>query len=474
MAQAKPSLYARFRNLFGAQDMTVGKPMQNLLLFSIPLLIGNFAQQMYSTVDSIIVGRFVGDHALAAVGASGPVLNLILVLFMAISTGAGIIVSQYFGAKEREELSRSVGNAILLILIAGIATSIVGLLVSRPIMSLLSTPDEIFDMSCLYLEILFAGILGSAFYNIVSGILRGLGDSATPLMYLLVACGLNIVLDYVFVVYFGWAVAGVAIATIIAQSVSAILCIVRLFRMKDVLDLNRSTVRLSAPRSAQLLRLGLPAGITQGIFSMAMIFVQKLTNSMGTAVIACSVAVMRVDGFAMLPNFTFGMAISTFVGQNIGANRLDRVDQGSRDAVKLSLGIAAMLVTALLFFGKTLLGWFTETETILELGARQLRILAAGYLAMSMMQVFGGIMRGAGDTMPSMWISMVTTIAIRVPVAYIWANLSRSAQWPNGSPDSLYFSLMISWVLGAVFTFLWYRRGQWRNKSVIRRAAQDA
>ena len=463
----------RLKGLFGAQDMTQGKPMRNLLQFSIPLLIGNFAQQMYSTVDSIIVGRFVGDHALAAVGASGPVLNLILVLFMAVSTGAGIIVSQYFGAKDRKQLSLSVGNAVVLVLIAGLITTVVGLLAARPLMSLLSTPDEIFEMSCLYLEILFAGIVASAFYNIISGILRGLGDSVTPLMFLLVACGLNIVLDYVFVVYFGWAVAGVAIATIISQAVSAVLCILRLFRMRDVLDLNRETVRFSKERSAQLLKLGLPAGITQGIFSMAMVIVQALTNTLGTQVIACSVAVMRVDGFAMLPNFTFGMATSTFVGQNIGANRLDRVQEGSKAAIKLSMIVAATLTVALLLFGRTMIGWFTETEAILDLGMRQLRILAVGYLAMGAMQVYAGIMRGAGDTMPSMWISLITTLTLRVPVAYIWAHFSKSAQWPNGSPDSLYVSLLITWVAGAALNYAWYRRGKWKEKSIIRQTVQE-
>ena len=463
-----------FRSFFGTQDMTQGKPMRNLLMFAIPLLIGNFAQQLYSTADSIIVGRFVGDHALAAVGASGPVQNLILVLFMAVSTGAGIIVSQYFGAKDREQLSKSVGNAVILIVIAGLITTAIGLLAARPLMRLLGTPDEIFDMSCVYLEIVFGGMLAIAVYNIVSGILRGLGDSVTPLMFLLIACGLNIVLDYIFIRYFGWGVAGAAIATVFSQFVSAVLCLIRLFRMKDTLDLNRETVRFSKERSAQLLKLGLPAGITQGIFSMAMVIVQALTNSMGTLVIACSVAVMRVDGFAMLPNFTFGMATSTFVGQNIGAGRLDRVKEGSRAAITLSMAVAATLTIALLIFGRTMIGWFTETEAIMDLGMRQLRILAVGYLAMGAMQVYAGIMRGAGDTMPSMWISLVTTVLLRVPTAYIWAHFTKSEQWPNGSPDALYFSLLVAWVAGALLNYLWYRRGNWKEKSIIRKAPQEA
>lgn len=468
------SLGARLRGFFGAQDMTQGDPMKVLLHFSVPLLIGNFAQQLYSTADSIIVGRFVGDHALAAVGASGPLLNLILVLFMAVSTGAGIIVSQYFGARDRRELSLAVGNAVVMVLIVGVITSVMGLVLARPLMTLIGTPGEIMEMGVLYLQILFGGILASAFYNIIGGILRGLGDSVTPLMFLLVACALNIVLDYVFVVYFGWAVAGVAIATIIAQAVSAVLCIIRLFSMRDVLDLNRETVRFSRARSAQLLRLGIPAGITQGIFSMAMVLVQALTNTMGTLVITTNIAVMRVDGFAMLPNFTFGMATSTFVGQNIGADRLDRVREGSKAAIKLSMLVAATLTVTLLLFGRTMIGWFTETEAVKDLGMRQLRIMSIGYLAMGVSQVYGGIMRGAGDTLPTMWISLITSVCLRLPVAYLWAYLTRSPQWPSGSPDGLYFSLLITWVIGAALNYAWYRRGKWKDKAVVRRPVAEA
>lgn len=460
---------SRMRAFFGTRDMTTGKPMRALLQFSIPLLIGNFAQQLYSTADSIIVGKFVGDNALAAIGVSMPVLNLLLVLFMSISTGASIVVSQWFGAKDRAELSKAVGNALVLVFIGGLLSTILGLAVTRPIMRLIGTPEEIFDMACQYLEILFAGLIAVAFYNIISGILRGMGDTVTPLFFLLICCGLNVVLDYVFVAKFGWSVMGAAVATILAQAVSAVLCIARLFRMRDELDLNRSTVRLDTGRSKQLLRLGLPAGATQGIFSMAMLVVQALVNSMGTMVAACSIAVMRVDGFAMLPNFTFGMAISTYVGQNIGARLMDRVDQGVKEAVRIAMAVSITLTIALLFFGRDMIGWFTETEAIRDLGMHQLRILAVGYIAMGIMQVFSGIMRGAGDTLPSMWISLVVTVCVRVPVAYIWAYFTRTPQWPNGSPDSLYFSLLLSWLMGALLNYLWYRRGNWREKSIVRK-----
>lgn len=302
--------------------------MRNIVQFSVPLLIGNLAQQLYSTVDSIVVGRYVGDTALAAVGASGPVINLLIVLFVGISTGAGIMVSQYFGAKQKEHLSTTVGNCVTLTLISALIIMALGALITRPLMSLLHTPAEIYDMACDYMTIIFVGILGSAYYNIFSGILRGLGDSVTPLIFLLIACALNTVLDIWFVAGLRMGVAGAAWATILAQFVSGGLCLIRLLMMRKVVQINRKTLHLHKFYAMQLAKLGLPSGITQAIFSLAMIVVQSLTNSMGTAVIACTTVVMRVDGFAMMPNFTFGTAMTTYAGQNMGAGLLDRTRQG--------------------------------------------------------------------------------------------------------------------------------------------------
>lgn len=452
---------------FGAQDLTVGSPVTNLLKFSVPLLIGNFAQQLYSTVDSIVVGRYVGDTALAAVGATMPIVNLLLVLFMAISTGAGILVAQFFGARSWKLLNKAIGNALTLVFISSLLIMAIAIPLARPILVFLDTPVEIVDMAAAYLQIVFLGILGFGFYNIIAGILRGLGDSITPLIYLLICTSLNTVLDVWFVAGLGWGVAGAAWATIISQFISAALCIIRLLRMREIVVVSRDNLVLDRALITKLLKIGMPAGVTQAVFSLAMVVVQALTNSMGYQVITTTTAVMRIDGFAMMPNFTFGMAISTFVGQNIGAKRMDRVDQGTRVAVILALAVSTSLTLLLLIFGGSLIRLFTETPEIVSLGLRQIRILAAGYIAMSMTQVFGGIMRGAGDTMPSMWISMFTTVVFRVPAAYLLAYLTRSAAWPNGSPEALFFSLLISWVLGAVLTFSWFRRGNWRRKSLL-------
>lgn len=459
---------ARF---FGAQDMTAGRPVSVLVQFSVPLLVGNLAQQLYNTVDSIVVGQYVGDNALAAVGASGPILNLLLVLFMGIATGAGIMVSQYFGAKQREDLSKTVGTTILLTLFSSFFIMAAGPLLTPPLMRLLDTPPEIYDMSCSYLTIFFLGIAGFAFYNILAGILRGLGDSLMPLVFLMIACGLNIVLDLLFVAQFGWGVAGVAYATVIAQAISAVLCLARLIRMKETLTLNRHALKLSKRLVLQLTKLGLPSGLTQAVFSMAAIVVQSLTNQLGTTVIACSTVVMRVDGFAMMPNFTFGTAMTTYAGQNMGAHRLDRVKEGTREGMKLGLLVSVLLTVSILVFGGPLMRLFTQTEEVVMMGVHMMRILAVGYIAMAVTQILSGVMRGAGDTMTPMWISLITTVVLRVPIAYGIAYFTRSELQPVGSPDSLFISLLVSWVMGAVITIWMYKRGRWHTKAITEQEA---
>ncbi|MDD3409790.1 MAG: MATE family efflux transporter [Eubacteriales bacterium] len=454
-----------FKQLFAPRDMTKGKPMTELIMFSVPLLVGNFAQQMYNTVDAIVVGKYVGDHALGAVGLAGPILNLLLALFMGVSTGAGIVVSQYFGAKDRVQLSKSVGTIINVTFWTGLVTTALGMLVSRPLLVLLGTPAEMLDMANAYLMIIFAGMMGCAYYNILGGVLRGLGDSISPLLYLLLSTVLNIVLDIAFIKFFNMTTDGVAWATIIAQGISAVFCYFRLARMRDVLDVNRHTLRLDKPLASRVLKLGMPAGLTQAIFSLSAIVVQSLTNTLGPVVVTTCTAVMRVDGFAMMPNFTFGIAATTFAGQNVGARRPDRVRQGAKDCLKLALACSSVLTLGILFFGAQLMSIFTNTPQIVELGARMMRIMAVGYIAFSVTQTLSGVMRGMGETVLPMWISLIATIVIRMPLAYLLAYLTRSPEWPAGNPDSLYWSLLISWVSGCLITAVCYRKGKWRGRA---------
>jgi putative MATE family efflux protein len=458
--------FSKLQKLFAPVDMTAGNPGKQIVAFAIPMLIGNIAQQLYNTADSVIVGRYVGDNALAAVGSASPILNLLLVLFVGISVGAGIMVSQYFGAKQREDLSGTIGSCITLTAISSLFITIIGPLVSGPLLSYLDTPESIIGWCESYLNIIFIGIMGMAYYNILGGVLRGLGDSVSALLYLLIATIVNIVLDILFVASFGMGVAGVALATAIAQALSAVLCFWKLLRMSDIFDMKKKYLKLHRKYAITTIRLGLPSGLTQAIFSMAMIIVQSLTNSFGEMFIAANVIVMRVDGFAMMPNFSFGTAMTTYAGQNVGAHELERVDEGAKQGTFIAMGVSAAITALILIFGKYLMGIFTDTSELVDMSMRMMRILAVGYVAMAVTQSLSGVMRGAGDTMTPMWISLITTVAIRVPVAYGIAYLTRSEQYPGGRCESIFFSLLFSWTLGAVVTFICYRWGKWKQKAI--------
>lgn len=476
-------MLGKIKQFFGPQDMTIGKPMTNIAKFAIPLLIGNFAQQLYWTVDSIVVGQYCsvevngydGVQALASIGVSTPILFLLMFVFMSIGTGAGILVAQLFGARDKVGLEKCIGTSVTLTFLASALLTVVGVPLAGPLLHLVKTPDAYYEIAKAYLQIIFIGIIGGGFYNIISGILRGLGDSFYPLMFLVTAALLNIVLDLWFVIGFGWGVPGAAWATIIAQGVSAILCVLRLMRMKDVIVVNKRSLTPHKDTAKKILQLGLPAGATQGVFSLAMLFVQTLTNQMGEFVPAISMAIMRVDGFAMMPNFTFGLAISTYIGQNLGAGRTDRIKPGERAVLKLALGCSLVLVMALLIWGKNIIGLFINPENtdpdvyekVLYLGGMGIRILAGGYLAMAITQIYGGILRAAGDTISPMIISVITTVGLRLPIAYGLAYFTISDEWPKGHPYSLFISLLAAWVFGALLTYLRYRQGKWKSIKLV-------
>ena len=450
------------KSLFAAKDMTVGRPWKRIMEFSIPMLLGNVAQQLYNTADSVIVGKFVGDDALSAVGSAMPILNLLLALFVGVSTGAGIVVSQSFGARDREGLTKAIGNCIALSAVATLIIMIAGPLVTMPLLKLLGTDPTIINWCADYLNIYFVGIVGFFFYNMLSGILRGLGDSVSALGFLLLAAALNVGLDLWFVRSMG--VAGVSLATVVAQAISAVFCYIKLLKMRDLFDLNLKTIRLNPNVSGRILRIGIPSGITQAIMATAGMVVMNLTNAMGKTGGACNVIIMRVDGFAMMPNFTFGQALSVYTGQNVGAAKYDRVSQGVKQGGALALAFSSVITIILLFFSQYLFEFFTDTQSLIDLAVKMIRIMAVGYICISVTQVLGGVMRGAGDTVSPMWISIISTIAIRIPVAYLLAYLTRSVEYPHGHPGALFGSLMISWVLGMIISIVVYSIVKWKKK----------
>ncbi len=452
------------KRLFAPTDLTQGTPWKGIMQFTLPMIIGNVAQQLYSTVDSIVVGWYVGDNALAAIGSAMPLLNMLLVLFVGISAGVNIMVSQYFGARNREGLSYSIGNGLTVAAISCLILMLVAAPIMKPVLVMLNTPEAILQGCYEYLMISIVGIAGMAYYNILSGIIRGMGDSVSVLVYLLVATAINIVLDIWFVSFMG--VAGVALATVIAQGISSILCIIKLAGMRQEFDFGKKFFAPKAKYVKTMIRLGLPSGLTQAIMSSAMIVVQSLTNQFGEQFIAANVVVMRVDGFAMMPNLSFGMSLTTYAGQNVGAGQYDRVTKGAKQGTLLAVLFSTVITGVILLFGKLLMGVFTDTKELVDLSYSLMQILAVGYIAVAVSQSLSGIMRGAGDTVTPMWISLVSTILIRVPLAYGLCYLTRSPEFPIGRRECIQISLVASWVLGAIITVIFYRLGRWKKKAI--------
>jgi len=450
----------QFIERFSSVDMTEGTPWKKLLLFTIPLLIGNIFQQLYSTVDAIFLGRFVGDNALAAIGSSIPLFFLILMLCMGVAMGAGIMASQYFGAKSREDLSYTVGTAITLTAVVSLVITILGPFATRPLLVLLDTPAEIVDDGVLYINVLLYGIIGVAYFNMLSGILRGIGEAIAPLFYLIIASVLNIILNFLFIVVLGMGVFGAAIGTVIAQALTSILCFRKLMKMRHVFDMGLRYLLPKRKYVVQVLKLGIPTGASQAIFAIAMMITQPLVNSFGAMFIAVNVIVMRIDGFVVMPIFSFGNAMTVFTGQNVGANKMDRVDIGVKQCIKMMLGTSVIMITVVLLFGRFIAGAFTETQQVIDLTMRMLWILALGYIAFSVANILWGVIRGAGDAISPLWASVFNSVVIRLPTAYLLVYLM-------GRPEALMLSLASTWTFNMILSMIVFRIGKWRTKGLV-------
>ena len=450
-----------FKDKFSAIDMTQGKPWNKLILFTVPLLIGNLFQQLYSTADAIILGRYVGDNALAAVGSSMPIVFLIMVLMMGISIGAGIMVSQFFGAKKHDELSYTVGNSLTVITILAIIMMIFGPLGTRPLLTLFNTPPEIIDDSLMYINILLWGVMGMAYFNILSAILRGLGDAFSPLIYLAISCVLNILLNFLFIVGFGWGVPSVAIGTIIAQTFSAFLCFRKLLKMDKSFEMGTVFLLPKKEYIVKLLKLGVPTGASQAIIAVAAMIVQPLVNSFGPSIIAANVIVMRIDGFVMMPIFSFSNAMTVYAGQNMGAGKKERISQGAKQGALMAIGTAVILVAGILLFARIIAGSFTETQEVVDLSTRMLWILAPGHVALSVAMVLWGTIRGSGDAISPLWAALINTMVVRVPAAYIFVHFL-------GRPEAIMYGLLTSWTVNMLLAITVYKIGKWRTKGIVR------
>lgn len=394
--------------------MTEGAIWKQLLAFSMPLLVGNLFQQLYNTVDSVVVGNFIGSEALAAVGSSNSLINLIIGMFMGIGTGAGVIISQYYGGKDEEKLHWAVHTSMALSLAGGLILIIAGVLLSPLILTWMGTPESVMPNSVAYLRIFFCGSLFNLVYNMGAGVLRAVGDSRRPLYYLCVSSVVNIVLDLVFVVVFGMGTAGVGYATVIAQAVSSVLIVRALVRTNDIYRLVPGKIRIDKRMMVRILKLGIPSGIQQSIISLSNVIVQANVNSYGYAAMAGYGAYSKIDGFAMLPLQSFCMAATTFTGQNIGAKKARRVKQGVFQGIVISLVYTALISVILYFNAERILRIFSPDEGVIAYGYAAMLILLPFYWTISIHQILMGSIRGSGRTMVSMLIGVGNMCILRM------------------------------------------------------------
>lgn len=450
-------------------NFTEGSIPRHLLMFSWPMFAGNVLQAFYNLVDSVWVGRYVGPGGLGAVSVSFPIIFALVALVMGITMATTTLVSQYHGARRSDMVQRVSGNSMLLLLYLGTLTAVVGIVVQRPLLELINTPVEIIDMASSYLGIFLLGLPFMFIYNVVGAILRGLGDSRTPLRFLVYATVINIVLDPILIAGLGpipaMGVGGAALATIIAQAVAAYISVVYLLRT-DMLKFTGWGVEWALAKTT--FRIGIPAGLQQTLVSLSIIAVSSIVNQYGADVVAGFGAATRLEQFAFLPAMSVGLAVSALVGQNIGAGRQDRVGQIVLWSSILGGGITGAVSLIVYLFPTPLLALFTTDSQVLAYGAEYLRILALAYIPFSLMFTLGGVMRGAGDTTANMLITLGTLWLVRVPLA--WYLSSAVGLGVRG----VWWAMMISPVSGSVLNYLYYRTGRWKLKAVVRPHAPES
>lgn len=444
--------------------MTQGSPLRHILIFSLPLVLGNLFQQLYNMVDSIVVGRFVGETALAAVGTAFPVVFLMSSLFMGLGIGAMVMISQFYGAGEWDRLKATIDTIYTGLMVGIIPLSIVAILLARPIMLMLAVPEDTQAECQLYMSILMGGLIGSLGYNANTGIMQGMGDSRTPLLFLIVACVVNIVLDLLFVVVFHMGVAGVAIATVIAQVTSWLFGIVYINKKYPQLHIHPLSMRFDKVLFVKVVKLGIPAGLQQALFSFGVMAMQRLINGYGSTFMAGFNGANKVDTLVFMPIQSFASAATTFVGQNIGAGRLDRVKQGTR--ATLTLSISFSIVTAALIYPLSgfCMRLFSSEPAVIASGVAYLHRILPFFWMLAISFVLNSIMRGAGEMRMPLISSMVGLWLARVPAAYLLAHFF--------GPENIHFCFMIGWALGLCITLPYFISGRWKRKSIVHQETQ--
>lgn len=442
------------------KTLTEGNSGSLIFKFAMPMLIGNVFQQLYNIVDSIVVGRYVGKEALAAVGASFPLIFMLISFVVGVAMGTTIIISQYFGAKDMNMVKRSIDTMYIFLFFASIVVTILGISFSGPIFRLIDLPEDVMPQAIAYFNVYLTGVVFFFGFNGISSVLRGLGDSKTPLYFLIIATVMNVALDLLFVAVFKWGVAGAAWATVISQAGAFLSGVIYLNRTHEVVKLNSLKLVFDKAIFRKSLMIGLPTGLQQTFVSMGMLAITRIVNGFGTDVIAAYSAAGRLDSLAGMPAMNFGAALSTFVGQNLGANKPERVKHGFRATLMMSGALAMVTSLFVIVFRHQLMHLFTDDAAVIAIGAQYLVIVSSFYIFFSTMFVIGGVMRGAGDTLIPMFITLFALWVIRIPAAWI---LSRYF-----GVNGIWWSIPIAWFIGMTLSYLYYLKGNWKTKVVVR------
>lgn len=442
-------------------DMTKGNITRHLVNFALPLLLGNLFQQLYNMVDTWVVGNYVSNEAFSAVGTVGPVINTLIGFFLGLSSGAGVVISQYYGAGREEKVRQAVHTALMLTLALGVVFTVAGIAMTPLMLQLMKTPAEVAPEQATYLRIYFAGVIGLLLYNMGSGILRAVGDSRRPFYFLVVSAVLNTVLDLLFVIKFHMGVEGVAYATIIAQAVSAVLTLWVLMRAEGGIRLELRALRFTWSVLRQIVAVGIPAALQMAITAFSNVFVQSYINYFSTDCMSGWTAYNKVDQLMILPVQSISMANTTFVGQNLGVGDTPRAKKGVRTSLWLSVAVTAVLLIPVLLFAPDLTAFFNSKAEVVSYGALLLRLLSPFYFFFCINQIYAGALRGAGNSQVPMWIMLGSFVVFRQIYLYIMANFISNEIIP------IALSYPAGWFVCSVATLLYYHHCKFDSHRLV-------
>lgn len=451
------------RQIFSRRDvdMTSGNVYGLLIRFAVPLLLGNLFQQLYNTVDTWVVGNYVGKEAFSAVGTVNPILNMLIGFFMGLSTGAGVVISQYYGAKQEGKVSDTVHTALVMTAVLGVLFTAIGVSMTPLMLRFMKTPAEVLPEARTYLTIYFSGIFGLMLYNIGAGILRAVGDSQRPFYFLVLSASLNIVLDLVFVLVFHMGVAGVAYATILSQGISALLVLWVLLRAKNCIRVQVRKLKLHWDVLKKIIPVGIPAAIQMAITSFSNVFVQSYINHFGADCMGGWTAYTKIDAFLFLPMQSVAMGATTFVGQNLGVNDVDRAKQGVGAALRISMLITLAIMAPVLIFAPYLVRFFNDVPEVVRFGTLFLRLITPFYVLCCVNQILAGSLRGAGDSRAPMFIMLGSFVLFRQIYLFIVTRFISNTIVPvaMGYPAG--------WLVCSATTYLYFRFAHWEKHRIV-------